>query len=102
CTADGTCTFTVIEGHVLVTTRSGKTVLLGPGESVTVAPDFSLGDVKLISLGDLAANDPFIADNLRRDAIPVPSPTTTTTTATTTVSASTRSMCSTPMGRCSG
>src|SRR5205814_7271762 len=56
---------------------------LGPNESVTVGPDFSLGDTRLISVGDLAANDPFISDNLRRDGIPVVSPTTTTTTTTT-------------------
>lgn len=86
CRIENVCTITVFDGHVLVTARDGRSHLVGSSQSVTVTGASDLGDVKLISISDLAANDAFVADNLRRDGVAPststastsPTPTTTT------------------------
>ncbi|MEY2423267.1 MAG: FecR protein [Acidimicrobiaceae bacterium] len=58
CTAaDGSCTFTVVEGVVTVTPQGGSPIDLGPGDSLTVRRDRTF-----------TRNQPLSPDQLRQDA----------------------------------
>jgi uncharacterized cupin superfamily protein len=65
--ADGSCTYTVVEGTVTVTPKGGGPVDLGRGQSITVRPDGSTTTVETKSPTQLL-DDPWIAKNVRIDA----------------------------------
>ena len=83
CTPQQVCTFAVEQGLVEVVTRTGARILLRAGESVTVAPDGTLGPVQQVSFQELAVRDEWIRFNLQFRG---PGTTTTTSRPTTTSS----------------
>lgn len=65
CLDDGTCTFTVVDGTVEVSSDDDRAVLQA-FQRIEVAADGTFGDVVDLVRADLLA-DPFVADNLARD-----------------------------------